>query len=433
MRLWRAPLVSLVALVAAFFLVPTASAAAPRVLAVELENDINPVTEDYVVGELERAEREGYAAAVILLDTPGGLDTSMRAIIKKELDLDVPVVVYVSPEGARAASAGAFIAMAADVAAMAPQTNIGSATPVDLSGQDIQKDLRNKIVNDAKEYIRALAEEHGRNGAVAETFVTKGSNLRARQALERNVVDVVAADLPTLLDRIDGTRLKTKPLVVRTKDARIEQVEMSLWKRVLDLLVDGNVIALLLSVGLLGIVVELWNPGLIFPGTVGGISLILGLFGLSVLPVSWAGILLLLLAAAFFAAEPFVVSHGALAVAGAVCFVLGALLLFDPAGPTYEVSLSVALAIAATIAAFMLFPMTKVVQVRRRPVEVGVHSLVGSHGYVRGNGFVFVHGELWRAEPVGGAELQPGDRIEVAAVDGLTLRVRPAREAKSVA
>ncbi len=427
MRLRRVPLVSLVALLAALFLVPSTSAGTtPRVLAIELENDINPVTEDYVVGELERAERDRYAAVVIVLDTPGGLDSSMRAIIKKELDLKVPVVVYVAPAGARAASAGAFIAMAADVAAMAPQTNIGSATPVDLSGQDIQKDLRNKIVNDAKEYIRALAEEHGRNGAVAESFVTEGSNLRAREALERNVVDVVAPDLRTLLDRIDGTRLKTKPLVVRTEGARVEHVEMSRWKRVLDLLVDGNVIAILLSVGLLGIVVELWNPGLIFPGTVGVISLIVGLFGLQVLPVSWAGLLLMLLAAAFFAAELFVASHGALALAGAASFVVGALMLFDPAGETYQVSLPVALAVGGMLALAFALALGKVVQARRRPVAIGEQSIVGARGQVRRDGLVFVHGELWRAHSLDGQPLVPGSEVEVARVEGdLVLAVRP--------
>ena len=429
----RAFFVSLAAAAAAVFAVPVAFSAAPRVLAVEFENDVNPVTQDYLTSAMERAEAGRYAAVVIVMDTPGGLDSSMRAIIKKQLALDVPVIVYVAPEGARAGSAGAFITMAADVAAMAPQTNIGSSTPVNVGGEDVRRDLRRKVVNDAAAYIRELAEEHGRSGTWAERFVRQGSNLGARDALERNVVDVVAPDLPTLLERVDGMRTEPKRLVLRTAGARIEQVEMSLWKRVLDTVIDPNIVVLLMSIGLLGLVIELWNPGLIFPGTVGAISLITGLYGLQVLPVSWAGILLMVLAAAFFVAEAFVVSHGALAVAGAVTFVFGALMLFDPAGDAYQVSIEVALGIALTLALLVGFAVAKVVQVRRRPVEVGTQRLVGDRGRVRRNGLVFVQGELWRARAVDGDVLVPGDEVEVESVeDDLVLRVRVVREPAAV-
>jgi membrane-bound serine protease (ClpP class) len=305
---------------------------APRVLAVAFENDINPVTSDYVTDAIERGEREGYDAVVIELDTPGGLDSAMREIIKKELDAEVPVVVYVSPQGSRAASAGAFITLAADVAAMAPATNIGSSTPVAVGGGEIPSDLRRKVVNDAAAYARELAETHGRNGDWAEQAVRVASNLGAQEALEQNVVDVVAPDLPTLLEEIDGLRTEPKGLVLDTAGAEVDQVEMSLWKRILDTLVDPNLIVLLMSIGVLGITIEILNPGLILPGTVGVISLIVGLFGLQVLPVSWAGLLLMLFAVGFFVAEAFVPSHGALALAGAVSFVIGALMLFDPAG-----------------------------------------------------------------------------------------------------
>ena len=429
----RAFFVSLAAAAAAVFAVPVAFSAAPRVLAVEFENDVNPVTQDYLTSAMERAEAGRYAAVVIVMDTPGGLDSSMRAIIKKQLALDVPVIVYVAPEGARAGSAGAFITMAADVAAMAPQTNIGSSTPVNVGGEDVRRDLRRKVVNDAAAYIRELAEEHGGSGTWAERFVRQGSNLGARDALERNVVDVVAPDLPTLLERVDGMRTEPKRLVLRTAGARIEQVEMSLWKRVLDTVIDPNIVVLLMSIGLLGLVIELWNPGLIFPGTVGAISLITGLYGLQVLPVSWAGILLMVLAAAFFVAEAFVVSHGALAVAGAVTFVFGALMLFDPAGDAYQVSIEVALGIALTLALLVGFAVAKVVQVRRRPVEVGTQRLVGDRGRVRRNGLVFVQGELWRARAVDGDVLVPGDEVEVESVeDDLVLRVRVVREPAAV-
>ena len=399
---------------------------APLVRVIEFENDVNPVTADYVTHELERAERDGAAVAVIQLDTPGGLGASMERIYKKELALKIPVVVWIGPDGATAASAGVWIAQAADVLAMAPQTNIGSSTPISGDGQNIPSDARKKAINHYAKSLRALAEEHGRNGDWAEAAVRRADNLTAREALEQNVIDEIAPSLGALLTRIDGDRVRGKGSL-ETAGARIERVEMSFWKRVLDTIVDPNVIAILFSIGLLGLVVELWNPGLIFPGTVGAISLIVGLFGAQVLPVSWAGVLLMLLAAAFWIAEIWVVSHGALALAGAVTFVLGALMLFDPAGPAYQVSIEVAFAIAATVALFFAFAMAKIVQVRRKPVEVGVHSLVGMHGQVRRDGYVFACGELWQARPANGGPLRPGDEVEVTAVDGLTLEVRPRR------
>jgi membrane-bound serine protease (ClpP class) len=420
-RLLRALLASLAAVAA--FAAP-ASAAQPRVLAIEFENDVNPVTADYVTGELERAEEGRFDAVVILLDTPGGLLEAMRDIYKKELALKIPVIVYVAPAGARAASAGVWIGQAADVLAMAPQTNLGSSTPISADGGEIPSDLKRKVINDAAASLRAIAEEHGRNGDWAERAVRRAANTDARKALGLNVIDVVAPTLPALLDRIDGRKTKPKGLVLRTADARIERVEMSLWKRILDTMIDPNIIVLLMSLGVLGIVVELWNPGLIFPGTVGAISLIVGLFGLQVLPVSAAGLLLMLLAAAFWVAELFVASHGALALAGSASFVIGSLMLFDPAGDAYQVSLPFAIGIAASVGMFMAFAVAKVVQVRRQPVEVGVHSLVGGRGRVRRDGIVFVNGELWRARTADGGPMAPGDEVEIESVDGLTLTVR---------
>jgi membrane-bound serine protease (ClpP class) len=399
----------------------------PRVLAVEFSNDINPVTEDYLTGAIDRANDDGYDAVVIVMDTPGGLDSSMRNIIKRELDSEVPVVVYVYPPGSRDASAGVFITMAADVAAMAPETNIGSSTPISSGGGNIPSDLKRKVINDAVAYIRGLATEHGRNADWAEEAVRKASNLPAREALSMNVVDFVAPDLPTLLNAIDGTRVQPKGIVVHTAGAEIDTIEMSLWKRILDTIIDPNIIVLLLSLGTLGITVELFNPGLIFPGTLGAISLIVGLFGLQVLPVSAAGVLLMLLAAAFFAAEPFVTSHGALALAGAACFVVGSLMLFDPAGPNYQVSLSVALTIAGTFALLTIFAVTKIVQARRRRPVTGQEELVGQVGVVRRaldpSGLVFIHGELWQARAEGGP-VEVGALVQVNRIDdGLVLEV----------
>jgi membrane-bound serine protease (ClpP class) len=399
---------------------------------VVLENDINPVTQDYLIDAIERGEREDYDAVVIELDTPGGLDSSMRAIIKKELEADVPVVVYVYPPGSRSASAGAFITLAADVAAMAPATNIGSSTPVAVGGGEIPTDLRRKVINDAAAYARELAETHGRNGDWAEEAVRSASNLGAQQALEENVVDVVAPDLPTLLNDIDGMKTEPKGFVLNTAGATVDTIEMSLWKRILDTLIDPNLIVLLMSIGVLGITIEILNPGLILPGTVGVISLIIGLFGLQVLPVSWAGLLLMILAAAFFVAEAFVPSHGALALAGGVAFVIGSLMLFDPAGDGYQVSIWVALAVGGTLALVTAIVITKAVRARRAPTKTGSEEMVGEIGVVRRDldpsGLVNIHGEIWKAftdgEPVG-----QGEYVRVESVgDDLVLGVSRVEE-----
>jgi membrane-bound serine protease (ClpP class) len=415
-------------LAAALVCAATAAPEERRVLAVTFENDVNPVTQDYVNGEIERANDEGYAAVVILLDTPGGLASSMNKIVKAELASRIPVIVYVSPEGSRAASAGVWIGQAADILAMAPQTNIGSSTPISVGGEDIQEDLRRKVVNDAAASLRALAKEHGRNVRWVDAAVRRGANISAREALERNVIDAVAPSLPALLTQLEGRKTKPKGHVLHLSDARIERVEMGLWKSILDTLINPELILLFMSIGTLGIIVELWNPGLIFPGTVGAISLILGLFGLQVLPISAAGLLLMLLAFAFFAAEAFIPSHGALTLAGASCFVLGALLLFDPAGESYEVSLTVVLAIAGTLALLMAFVATKIVQVRKIAPVTGQDEMVGSVGVVRKtldpHGQVFVHGELWQAESEGDP-IPAGSHVRVEEVDGLTLRVAP--------
>jgi membrane-bound serine protease (ClpP class) len=415
---------------AAAAVAPAAYGATPRVLAVEFDNDVNPVTADYVTGEIERANEDGYAAVVILLDTPGGLSDSMKEIYEAELASKVPVIVYVSPDGARAASAGVWISQAADLLAMAPQTNIGSSTPVSASGGEIPSDLKRKVVNDAAKSLRALSEEHGRNGDWAEAAVRKADNLTARQALRMNVIDVIARDLPALLNTIDGRKTKPKGFVLQTAGARVERVEMSLWKRILDTMIDPNLIVILMSIGVLGITIELWSPGLIFPGTVGAISLVIGLFGLQILPVSWAGILLMLLAAAFFGAEMFVTSHGALALAGAAAFVVGSLMLFDPAGETYQVSLEVALGVGVTMAVMVGLALAKVVEARRAPVVTGQSELIGQVGVVRQaldpEGLVFVHGELWRAK-TDGEPVLPGQAVRVEGLDdALTLTVSPA-------
>jgi membrane-bound serine protease (ClpP class) len=432
--LLRAFLLSLLAIGGLVLFVAPASAAQPRVLAVEFENDVNPVTQDYLTDEIAHANKDGYDAVVILMDTPGGLSESMRKIVKKELESRIPVIVYVYPDGSRVASAGVWIGQAADILAMAPQTNIGSSTPINLGGEDIAKDLRRKVVNDAVASLKALARSHGRNVSWVEKAVRVASNLPAYQALSQNVIDVIAPTLPALLNTIDGRKTVPKGFALHTAGAEIDTVKMGLWKRILDTIIDPNIIALLLSLGVLGIVVELWNPGLIFPATFGIVSLIVGFWGLQVLPISWAGLLLMLFAFAFWISELFIAfSHGALSLAGAVCFVFGALLLFEPAGSSYQVSLPVALSVAGAISLFFLFALAKVIAVRRRPVEVGVHSLVGVRGIARGDGYVSVKGELWRASRIDDEPLRAGEPVEVVDVEGLSLLVRPVETPAPVA
>jgi membrane-bound serine protease (ClpP class) len=402
---------------AALVLGSPAAADDARVLVAEFDNDVNPVTQDFLQDAMQRGVDDGYDAVVIEMDTPGGLSSSMREIVKSILSLPIPVIVYVSPPGSSADSAGAVIGQAADVLAMAPQTNIGSSTPISTSGEDLSDDLRKKVVNDAAAYVSELAREHGRNAAAAEAMVRDAANYGAREALERGVIDEIAPTLPELLETIDGRETQPKGLALQTAGASIDTVRMSFWQRALDILIDPNIIALMLSIGLIGIVVELWNPGLIFPGTVGAISLLVALYGLQVLPVSVAGALLMVLAIAFFVAELFVPSHGALTVAGAVTFVVGALMLFDPAGEAYQVSLWVAITIAATLALIVGVGFTKAVAARRRPPEVDVHRLIGGEAEVRRQGYVAVGGELWRARSVDGRPLVPGDRVSVDSVD----------------
>ena len=429
----------LIAITAALVVCATASATTskPRVLASKFDNDVNPVTQDYINDQIKRANSEHYDAIVILLDTPGGLSTAMNKIVKAELASKVPVIVYVSPPGSRAASAGVWISQASDLLAMAPNTNIGSSTPIDVGGGNIQSDLRRKVVNDAAASLRELARSHGRNVAWADSAVRRASNLGATEALDRNVIDVMAPTLPELLNKVDGTKTVPKGLVLHTKDAAITNVDMSLWQKVLDTLIDPNLIVLFMSLGTLGLIVELWNPGLIFPGTVGAVSLILGLFGLQVLPISAAGALLMLLAFAFFAAEAFVPTHGAITLAGAVCFVLGALLLFQPAGDTYEVSVPLVVGIAVALAAMTGLIAVKLVQVRRAPVVTGQSELVGQVGVVRQPlapvGLVFIRGELWRAR-ANGERIEPGTSVRVDQIDeDLVLEVEPADEPVPVA
>jgi membrane-bound serine protease (ClpP class) len=420
----RAFLASLAVFAAVLLSGGAARAASPRVLVVHFDNDINPVTADFLNDEIGRANKDGYSAVVIELDTPGGLVDSMNKVVKRELASKVPVIVYIAPQGAGAGSAGVFISQAADVLAMAPQTTIGAATPIGEGG-NLPSDLRRKAINFYASKLRSLAASHGRNGTWADSAVRRASSRTANEAIEQNIADVQASTLSGLLTKIDGRKTLPKGFVLHTAGAKVTNVKMGFWKRLLDTLIDPNLIALMLTLGVLGIVVELWHPGLIFPATFGVLSLAIAFFGLDVLPISWAGLVLIGAAFAFWITELFIAfSHGALTVAGGVCFVFGSLLLFEPAGSGYQVSLPVALSVAGVISLFFAFALAKVVQIRRRPASVGTHTIVGTHGQVRRDGLVAVRGELWQAHTTDGSELELGDEVEVLGVEGLSLAVR---------
>jgi membrane-bound serine protease (ClpP class) len=426
-------LASLLALLA-----PTAVAQdAGIAYSIEFDGTVDPATEEWVDQALGDAEDAGAELAIIRLDTVGGLDSSLREIIKDILAAPMPVVVYVSPDGSRAASAGAFITEAADVAAMAPQTNIGSASPVSISGGDIGDVLGRKIENDAAAYIRALAEGHGRNGDLAERLVTEAENVSATEALDQDLIDVVAGSEEELLTELDGFEVQgPKAQTLQTEGLEIERHEMPFLLQVLQIIVNPTVAYLLLTAGLIGLAIEIFSPGLIFPGTLGLISFLLGLYGTAQLPVTAAGILLLVLGVGMIIAEAHLPTHGILGGVGILALVLSGLLLFNTDSDAYEVSVPVVIVVGLLLGGFMAFAVQKVVQARRNPVITGWEEMIGAEGVVRQpldpTGQVFVRGALWRAsvadgagEHAAGGPLERGVRVRVESVEGLTLRVRP--------
>lgn len=419
--------VFLASVVAALAVPALASAAQPKVLAIHFDTEVNPVTSSYLDHQLQRAQDGHYDAAVILIDTPGGLSDSMRKIVQKEIGLKIPVIAYVSPSGARAASAGVWIEEAADVAAMGTATNIGSSTPIDSSGQNLGSDLRRKVINDAVASLSALMRYHGRNAAWAAQAVRKASNLDATQAKQMNVVDELAPTLPALLNKIDGHTTVGKKLKLHTANAQIVEVRPGFFTRLLNALIDPNIIPLLFLAGIAGIGFEIFHPGVVLPGALGAVALLLALFGFAVLPISWAGLALLILGAALLVIDAHVVSHGALTVSGLISLVVGSLLLFHNAPAPYNhVNAPLLVGFAIVLGGAWVFALTKAVQVRRRPVSVGPQTIIGEVGTARRDDMVFVHGELWRAKPVANGPLRPGQRVRVSGVDpGLVLEVEP--------
>jgi membrane-bound serine protease (ClpP class) len=402
----------------------SASAATPRVLAIHFDADVNPVTQNYLCDNLSRAAKDGYSAAVIVLNTPGGLLQSKDKIVLCELNAKLPVLVWVGPNGATAGSAGVWIAEAADFLGMAPQTNIGSSTPIDSGGSNIGSDLRRKLINHEAATLRALAQSHGRNVDWADRAVRVATNATAPEALRMNVIDAVAPTLPSLLDQAEGIKTKPRGYTLHLAGAQIHNVHLGFFTRILNTLIDPNILPLLFLAGLAGIGFEIFHPGVVLPGALGAVALVTALFGFSVLPINWGGLVLMLLGVALLVTDVLVTSHGALTVAGLISLAVGSIMLFSNASG-FHTSKPLVISVAVVLGAAWAFAISKAVEVRHRPVEVGAQLIAGSVGEVRDNGLVFVNGELWQARAAGGEVLRPGERVRVESLDGLTLTVRP--------
>lgn len=401
----------------------------PEIRVVTVNGPINPVTVDYLRRNLKEAPIHGDRLVLIEMDTPGGLDSAMREIVKDIFASTVPVAVYVAPSGARAASAGAVIALAADVCVMAPGTNIGAAHPVTI-GEKPDKTMQEKIENDAEAHVEGIARKRGRNIDLAKKMVRESASFSAEKALEGNVIDLIAANRAELLKKLDGRSISRdgKSVILQLEGAEVKTYEMRTRERILDVISNPNVAYVLMMLGFLGLFFELSNPGVILPGVIGGISLILAFFAFQTLPVNYAGVLLILLALVLFIAEIKIVSHGMLTVGGVISMILGSLLLFESPEPYLRVSLSVIIVTVLAIAVFFTFAVSKAVKAHHRKPSTGREGLVGEEGKAESDlapeGKIFVRGEYWAAwsdEPIAA-----GEKVMVTNVEGMRVKVKKA-------
>ena len=394
---------------------------------ISIDGIIDPQVADFVTRNIEHAASDGAAAVLITIDTPGGLDEPMREIIKSIAAAPIPVISYVSPSGSRAASAGTFIAMASDVIVMAPGTNIGAAHPV-VYGADLSTEEGEKILNDAAAYIRSLAEASGRNADWAELAVRQSVSLTADQAIEQNVAEFKADSVESLLETVDGFTTVAKSLTVDTNGATVSEAAMSLRERIFHILLNPNVVYLLFLLGLLALAYELANPGIGIGAIAGFIALALAVYALYILPVNYAGIIVILLGIALLAADLFFPSHGLLSAGGVICLIIGSFLMFESSAEFLKVSIALNITVAVLTALFFFFVVRAAVAARRLPVKSGRDAIIGEVGYTRTSldpmGQVFVHGEIWSAETVEDKAIAQDEEIEVVAINGLMLKVR---------
>jgi membrane-bound serine protease (ClpP class) len=409
---------------------------------IQLQATIDPATQKWISSALDDAASHNAKLVIIRLDTPGGLSDSMRSIIEDMGSAPMPVVVYVYPTNARAGSAGAYITEAADVAAMYPVSNIGSATPIAIGPGGTSQDLARKIKNDAAASMRALAAAHGRNPKLAQLLVTKAKNLTATEAKKAGLIDVIAPSQESLLRQLNGFHVKgPKAQVLHTTGLEIQNHDMPLQYQLLEILVNPTVSYLLILLGLVGIGIEFFSPGLIAPGTIGVISLLLGLYGTAQLPVTVAGILLLIFGIAMIVAEAHLPTHGILGASGVAALIAGGLLLYDTNSSAFGISAPVVVAVGLILGGLLAFAVERAVQARTQPKRTGWEEMVGAVGEVRQTldpvGQIFVQGALWRAQLGGpngdGRTLERGSRVRVESVEGLTLQVRPLESGEEVA
>jgi len=418
-----------IVLLAALLAEPVAVRADSFVLLATYDGVINPVTAEYLHDALLSAQDNGAQALIIRLNTPGGLDPSMRLIIKDITAATIPVVVYVAPSSSRAASAGLFITMAAHVAAMAPGTNIGAAHPVAIGGGEMDKTMKEKVENDSVAYLKSIASQRGRNVAWVEDAVRKSVSVTEREALKLKIIDLVAENLSALLKQLDGRTISLQPgqTVLHTASATLREYPMGLRLEFLKTLSEPNIAYLLMTLGTIGLIAELYNPGAILPGVVGAISLILAFYSLQSLPVNYAGVLLFLLGIVFFVLEASVTSYGVLAIGGVISMLLGSVMLIKTDAEFLQISWVVILPVVALVAGFTLLMVGMGMKAMRRRPVTGREEMIGLVGIVKTaltpHGQLAVHGELWEA--VSEQPLQPGDKAEVTRLDGLRLHVKP--------
>jgi membrane-bound serine protease (ClpP class) len=401
------------------------------VIDIQVDGMIHPVSAEFVTAGIDQAVRQHAALIILQINTPGGLDTSMRQIIEKMINSPVPVVAYVAPSGSRAASAGFFILLSADVAAMAPGTNTGAAHPV-FMGAEPDEVMKQKVANDAAAYLRSIAGNRRRNVQLAEKGVTESKSFTETEALSGGLIDLIAEDQADLLRKLDGKeviRFDGNKQVLHLQGAHVEVYTPSFRQDFLSRILDPNIAFILLILGVLGLYVEFTHPGLILPGVAGGISLVLSLFALSLLPINWAGAVLIVLSISFFILEAKFATHGILAAGGILAMILGALMLINTRLPGGSITLVTALSVAVPFGMITIFLLRLVLRARALKVAMGESALVGEIGSVQSNQNengkikVFVQGELWDA--VSQELIGPGAHVQVKSVEGLTLYVEP--------
>jgi len=400
------------------------------VYTIEVDGIINPATAKFIVDSIDEATQQGAQCLIIQLDTPGGLMESMRIIVKKELASTIPIIVYVAPGGARAASAGVFVTMAANIAVMAPGTHIGAAHPVTLGGGEGKesKTMTDKIVNDTVAFIKNISKVRGRNVDWGEKAVVKSVSITDEEALKLNVIDLIAPDIPTLLAKIDGRVVKFDGVTrtLHTKGVQPRPIQMSWRERLLEIISNPTIAYILLMLGIYGIFFELSSPGAILPGVVGGIFLILAFYALQMLPVNYAGLALILFAIILFIAEIKVVSHGLLAVGGVISLLLGSMMLFRSPVEYMRVSLSVIIPAVLVSAAFFIFAVSRAINARLQKPTTGMEGLIGEVGIastsIAPEGKVSIHGEFWTATSDG--NIEKGEKVQVIGVTNLKIKVK---------